>query len=51
MSCVSCSIGVLYDIGVCGCDWSFKVSVLSDVYMCWVSLRVSCDVGVFVVGI
>ena len=41
MSRVSCSIGVLYDIGVCGCDWSFKVSVSS----------VSCGVGVFVVGI
>lgn len=48
VSCVSCDIGVLY--GVCGCGWSFKVSVLSDVRMCRVSLSVT-DVGVFMIGL
>jgi len=47
---VSCNVVVLYDMGVCGCEWSFKVSVSSDLYVCWVSLSVLCGVGVFADG-
>jgi len=33
--CVSCNVVVLYDVGVCGCGWSLRVSVSSDECVWW----------------